>query len=1284
MRPYNSSARKINSYFRFSAHFAFRRIAKRILFIVPGFVLLSCATFKTQIDRKAEAWHQNAPDSALTLKHTMYLVGDAGNASADGSTPVLTYLKQELNGLGDNSSILFLGDNIYENGMPPEEDSASRRVAEQRIVAQLQVLDGFKGRPIFIPGNHDWRGWGLLGLRREEDFVESYLNEQRGVTDKGDWENYFLPDDGCSGPQVLELNDRVVVVVVDSQWWLGDHDEEPKINAGCAARNKEGFKFIFENVLRKYKNHTVIVAMHHPPYTYGPHGGAFTLKQHIFPLTDVNRRLWIPLPGIGSAVALFRARVGSRQDVAHQDYRALRSAVLAGARKNGSFIFASGHEHALQYIENGGQKFVVSGSASKESPVSLGKGSVFASGSMGYSVLKVYDQGETWVEFWQVGERGEKATMLFRQKVKDKKVNPEVGRLELYREYQQHLDSVEQFVSRKPIERTTKAHELLFGAHHRELYREKYTFPVLDLSTFHNGVTPVKAGGGNQTNSLRVKDDFGREYVLRGMTKDASRFLPYPFNKMVAAKYLVEDNFLATHPFAPLAIPHLADAINVYHTNPRLYYVPAQPRLGSFNDVFGGSLYLVEERPAGKHWKDAPWFGSPEKIIGTPDVVERILSSNKNQVDAAWALRTRMLDFIIGDWDRHDDQWTWASFDGPDGTQFFRPIPRDRDQAFSRYDGFIPQVARQTQPFLRQLQSYGPEIKSVKWTSWSARLFDRTFLTSLSWDQWEREVAFIQEHLSDESIRKAFVDWPARARFISEQEIVSSIKSRRDDLMDIARTYYTFLNESVDIVGTKDRERFEVERLDEAHTRVTVYDVSGKGEKRRLTFQRTFDNNVTKSLSLYGDGDDDSFFIIGDVRDGIKVRLVGGLGHDEFMDSSTVKKGGRKTIVYDDLRKNDVVGGNETLDKRSQLSRFNIYDRRGYDSEYDITIPIPNMSFNPDDIFLLGANFTMINHAFKKVPYSSVQHIGGSYAFGTQAFKLNYRGEFVSVFRHWDLYLEGRYHGPSYAFNFAGLGNNSIRSVGDPDYYRVRQGEVYLYPALKRKFSGMAGYFTVGPTIQITKTQNTQGRFISQYGADDEQNLFERKYFAGAKVGFHYDNVDNQFSPHEGIRLKSTFDWTHNVKNGDQFSNWTTEFGFYQHLDRNENVVMATQIGWSQNFGSGYAFFQMPTIGGNNGLRGYRTQRFYGDKSFWHSTDLRVRLHSSGNQILPFTMGVFGGFDYGRVWLEGESSDRWHTSYGGGLWLSPIDALTISFGTFIPKESFEESPRFVFNLGFGF
>ncbi|GLU55188.1 hypothetical protein Dfri01_46490 [Dyadobacter frigoris] len=1251
--------------------------------IIIAALAVSCASYKTKYTKESIEWENQKPDPNLAVKHIMYLVGDAGNETPDTPAPVLKYLKSKLASESENSSLVFMGDNIYDKGMPPKQDPINRRDAEFKIMSQLEITDHFKGRPVFMPGNHDWNGWGKEGLERQEKFVENYLNAKRQTSEK-EHLNYFLPDDGCSGPEAIELNDNVVIIVVDSQWWLADWDKDYKINDGCAVKNRATFKFIFENMVRKYKNKNLVIAMHHPPYTYGPHGGASTWRQHIFPLVDLNPKLYIPLPVLGSIGVLLRGSIGSRQDAVNTHYKDLREGLLAGVSKNGSFIFASGHEHALEYIERSGQKFIVSGSGSKVSPVRLGKGSEFASGSLGYSTLAFYEGGETWTQFWQVSPDGTKAEMVFQKKIKDKLPAPTEDAKDIFAEYEMHKDSVIQPVITNQIKPAGNFHNFMLGEHHRKLYLEKYPFPVLDLNTFNGGVVPVKQGGGNQTNSLRVRDNLGKEYVFRSMTKDVSRLLPFPFNKMTAAKYLAEDNFLSTLPFAPLAMPRLAGAINVYHTNPKLFYVPGQPGLGAYNQSFSGGMALVEERPDGKKWNNYADFGNADDIIGTPELMENILKNNNHKVDASWALRTRLLDFMVGDWDRHDDQWVWADIKQSDGSHLYRPIPRDRDQAFSKYDGFLTRVAGFTMPFLHQLQTYGPDIRNYKWNTWSARLFDRTFLTELDWKDWQNQVEFVQANLTDKAIESAFEDWPDRAYDLSAQHLIKSIKARRDNLLEIAKEHYKFLGSYVNVLATDEKERIEIERIDDHLTRLTIYETGKKGEMKQRTFNRVFDHKITSEINIYGNGDDDQFVVTGEVHKGIKIRLIGGVGKDIFTDSSSVSFGGKKTLIYDDLHNNTLISGRETKDKRTSLYRFNVYDRRGSDSEYDITLPVPIFGVNPDDGLLVGANFNMTRYGFKKEPYASSQRFGGSYAFGTKAFKLHYSADFIDAFKAFDFYLDSYYHGPTFAFNYAGLGNKTIRNIDDPNFYRVRQTGLHIYPALKKRFAGNTGSFAIGPVFEISDVEQTAGRFITSDATGRPANIFKTKYYSGAKVLFDFTNVDNFFAPHTGIRFHTDLNWTANLKEDKNFASTNATLAFYKSLDVQENFVIASQVGTGLNFGNGYEFFQMPTLGGQQGLRGYRTERFYGKSTLWHNTDLRVKFGSSYNRALPFTFGIFGSFDYGRVWLENEESQNWHYDYGGGIYFAPIDILILSVGAYIPKETAEESPRITFRLGFEF
>jgi hypothetical protein len=51
------------------------------------------------------------------------------------------------------------------------------------------------------------------------------------------------------------------------------------------------------------------------------------------------------------------------------------------------------------------------------------------------------------------------------------------------------------------------------------------------------------------------------------------------------------------------------------------------------------------------------------------------------------------------------------------------------------------------------------------------------------------------------------------------------------------------------------------------------------------------------------------------------------------------------------------------------------------------------------------------------------------------------------------------------------------------------------------------------------------------------------------------------------------------------------------------------------------------------------------------SAELRVPL-TPGDFLPKGSVGLFGLYDVGRVFLDGESSDRWHSAAGGGLWIT--------------------------------
>lgn len=1253
--------------------------------LVAGF-LSSCANYKLNYAAADKNWDQQLPDTTLKRTHTIYLVGDAGYLPHTGVNPVLTYLQSHLPGADASTTVLFLGDNIYPKGMPEPSSGEKREAAERSIRAQMDAVADFKGKVIFIAGNHDWAS-GLAGRRRQEQYVEEYLNSKKGMQDEEEkgWNNYFLPDEGCPGPEVVEVDDQLVLILIDSQWWLADWDRQPGIHEGCEIKSRGHFVFEIENVLRKYRHKNVVVALHHPPYTNGSHGGKFHIKQHFFPLTDLDPKLYIPLPVLGSLAAGLRAYVGSRQDMANGEYKALMHALLKGAKKNGRYIFVSGHEHALQYLENDDQAFVVSGSGSKVSPVSLGKGARFAYGAPGYSTLEFYENGEAWARFWTPDAGGKSTREVYRVKIKAPADDPETPVKTGNFEFIQIPDSVEKPVIKDRIKPVGALHKLVLGDHYRDVYMGSYRFPALDLATCRGGLKPTKQGGGNQTNSLRLEDAEGREYVLRDLTKDVSRLLPFPLNKMTAARGIVIDNFLSTHPFAPLAIPVLAEAIQVYHGNPQICYVPKQPALGDFNANFGGSVYLFEERPAG-NWNGSGVFGNSEKIVSTQDLLEKMQKNNNHKIDQRWALRSRLFDLLIGDWDRHDDQWRWARFEDAK-RRYYRPVPRDRDQAFSRYDGLVVFLARQTMPFLRQMRVYGPEIASMKWSTWSARFFDPSFLNEMDWPDWESEALFIRQNLTDSIIDAAFATWPRQAQDLSASPIKSALRQRRDDMVDIARRRYLLLAKEVDVYGSDERELFEIDRETYKQVRVRVFELSKKGEKKEKLYERVFDSKITRMLNIYGLGGDDEFRVRGSVNHSIPVRLIGGQGRDVFSDSSTVVSASKSTFVFDDKGDNVVQRGTQTRDARTKRRIYNIYDHRAAHYEYDYLVPLPLLGQNPDDGFFVGFNITHTSYKFKKDPFHAQHNVAGRFAFATRAWFIRYEGDYLNAFGKWDFLLESQFSGPSYAFNYFGFGNDAKADFEqyDIDFYRVRQSMLRFFPALKKRFAGESGQFFFGPWLEMRKLEATPGRYIVGENAGIDPADFERQFFGGARIGLRFNSLDNWLAPRKGVVFNTTLGYLNDFTNNRyRFAALSSELAYYRPLVRDEGLILVIRSGVQHNIGNNFAFYHGANLGGRETLRGYRGERFYGKTAFWQNFDLRARLLSSYNRILPLTLGVFCGFDHGRVWVDDDSSENWKYDYGGGLWIAPLDGLTFYVGVFQPKENDEDGPRFFFRLGAGF
>ena len=1226
------------------------------VFLLLLFLLLhSCASYKT-FNNVQQRNVENSEKKHAGLVHTTFLIGDAGGSDIGDVAPALRALRPHLEKAGKKSSVFILGDNIYPDGLVGKNDP-NRANAEHALKVQLDVLKDYRGKAIVIPGNHDWHR-GLKGIKRQEKFVREYLDDK----------NAFLPKNGCAGPEVVKLSDQVIAIVIDSEWWLRDWDKEPTINADCDVTTREELINAYTDILKKNRTKDIVVAFHHPLFTYGVHGGYYTFKDHLFPLTALSPNLYIPLPVIGSLYPLLRGNAGVKQDLQYQAFVDFKSQILHASNGFENLIFVAGHEHNLQYIVDD-HPFIVSGSGSKSTALHNGRSLLFGSTDQGFVALYFYDDGSSRCRFYSANPDGS-AKIIFESEIQGPDQDL-VGKD--LSEFEPLPDTVSSSIYDEDFTQKSGFYKQFWGHWYRDMYSQEVTVPTLDLSSSYGGLKPVRRGGGMQTSSLRLKNKDGNEYAIRAMAKNARNLLPSAFQNTFVSD-LMRDFFTTAHPYAAFVIPKMADAIDVFHANPKLYYIPKQPALGRYNDAFGNELYLVEERAAGD-WRNLKSFGNSKDIISTVDLLQKLQQSDKHRLDKDYIIRSRLFDLVIKDWDRHQDQWRWASKkDKKKDVTMYRPIPRDRDQAFSNFDGLFTGFATKTLIDLRKMQRFTPDTKKVHWLTWGSRFFDRRFLNEASWEEWEPQIALIQDRLTDQVIDDALAQWPENIYNIDGPKINKILKQRRNNLDKMAGRMYKFLARNVDIVGTKKEDYFLVERLGKDLVTVSVYRNNDREKKDRI-YHRTFLSEETKEISIYGLDDGDYFEVVGDPENKIKVRLIGGQGKDHFVEKSTQNPDSKNVLVYDDLRNNTLKLGPDSKDMRSNRRIENEYHFREF--QYNYTLALPYAALLSDDGFFLGGFLTHQVASFKKQPYGQSHTFGINYAFATQAFQFSWKGRFVDAVGRWDYMPSVLYQTPRYSFNFYGLGNET-KSENDNDFYRVRNKIFRITSGFRKHYQGGSS-LEFKPSFEQIRLENTDNRFISTISNTLRPDIFTNQAYGGIDIEFNHESKSNLAYPTRGMIFNGSVGWKKNLSVSDRsFIKLNQDLIFYIPLDKRELIVFATKFSSNQIYGD-FDFYHGVMIGGLNTLRGLRPERLNGRASMAHSSDLRIPLVKVRNNIIPFAIGLTASFDHGRVYSD-TSLGNWHTSYGGSLWINMVNAAVIRAGW---HRSIDGN-RFLVALGYAF
>jgi hypothetical protein len=1180
--------------------------------------------------------------TADSIQSRVILIGDGG-AFRQGKHPVVTAIRNHF-ALDKKTTIVYLGDNVYRHGLP-DDASVDYQTIRAVLDTQVNIAKNSPSKVYMIPGNHDWENGGRYGY-------EALMRQQSYVNQLGDANVSFVPANGCPGPEEIKLSDDVVLIVFDSQWWLHPF-EKPDIESDCECKTESEFVLTLTEMLRENYNKLVILASHHPFRSNGIHGGYYGLKQHIFPLTDLNHKLYIPLPLIGSIYPISRGIFGNVQDLPHPAYQNMIRQVKAATSAHPNLIFANGHEHNLQLLkDDSGYHYIVSGSGCKVTRVNENKKSLFANASLGFAVLEISKNKNVRTRFFTVEADSSTLKERYSENIIDFSKLPVLAKDTTTVQIPAYKDFVAAPASNQ-YKDASGFRKFFLGKNYRDIWSQPVYFPVFRLKETKGGFRITRMGGGKQTKSLSLEDKNGKPWALRTIDKEPDAVMPEGLRGSIAED-IVQDMISAANPYAPMVLYSLATSARIPHAKPEFYIVPDDPAFGYYRTLFANKVVMLEP-------KDASRDGSDTR--STISVIGKLIENNDHRVIQKDVLKARLLDMLVADWDRHLDQWKWAEQDTGQGKIYY-PIPKDRDQAFFYSDGLLLGYASRRQ--LPYLKGFRRDIPDVKHLGHSTRHFDRLFLNELTRKDWDSISSVFIAQMTDTVLNKAVHQFPKEIYAINGPKIYEKLKSRRGHLAKAAEDYYKFLSKRVNVLGSNETEYFNVTKEKDGKIRVHVTSQINK-DTSFIKYERVFDPDETKEIRLYGFNGNDYFNIKADRSSGIVVRVIGGKGADTFNVSGNIRN-----YLYDQTSENNYLyRGRGSHTRFSEDPRVNYFDYNEY--KYNISrYPRLNIGFNGDDGFLIGAGFWHQKHSFRKEPYTWDQRLNTLFALGQDAYQLRYRSHFVDVLKLTDIMVNAELLNPVLN-NFYGFGNETtIDESKDIRFYRVRYSYFSADVLFRRKIGDFIS-FTAGPSYYTywNKPDKNKGYILGHppMAGLDSLNVYSNKSYAGLKFGMLVNTLNNELFPTRGINWYSEFSEMRPLtSNTNELTKIQSDMVVYSSLSDPARVVSVLRLGGGHIFNRNFEYFQAMNLGANNFLRGFRKNRFSGHSLAYGSLEFRIRLFDSKNYVIPGQFGLVVFNDVGRVWYKEESSRQWHYAYGGGFYLVPYNMVLVSATIAFSKE----------------
>ena len=317
--------------------------------------------------------------------------------------------------------------------------------------------------------------------------------------------------------------------------------------------------------------------------------------------------------------------------------------------------------------------------------------------------------------------------------------------------------------------------KIIAGSNYRKEWETPVKMPVFDLR--RSKLKIKELGGGQQTTSLYLEDENKKEWVLRSVDKRVKP--PRKFMENTFMERLIQDHVSAAYPYAGLSVAHLSKAAEIIAGEQHLYYVPDDPAFGKYRSVMANKVFLL-----------ISYMPESVKELTTEEMTEKLQGNKKYFIDQPEYLKVRLVDWMISDWDRHAGQYRWIEKFTAAGTAL-QLVPRDRDQAFFRSDGLLVKFISAF--FMPHMTGFIKSSSDIKRLSKKTKAMDKQCTDQLSEQDWINITKEFQKRITDEVIATAIKKQPVEIFAIRGNEIIETLRSRRDGLLKNVMKYYSSL-----------------------------------------------------------------------------------------------------------------------------------------------------------------------------------------------------------------------------------------------------------------------------------------------------------------------------------------------------------------------------------------------------------------------------------------------------------------------------------------------------------